>query len=84
MALQVLGLFFLSTLVRAQNDTITAIGLPDPIVAGTFLTFDYVFSIGKAGHVVGTPLRSFNITSKNLPPAAQECHSRVDGWKGGG
>ncbi|KAJ7703661.1 hypothetical protein B0H17DRAFT_1127274 [Mycena rosella] len=51
MALQLLGLCLLSTLVYAQNDNISSIALPDPIVAGTFLTFGYVFEAGKPGHV---------------------------------
>ncbi|KAJ7479064.1 hypothetical protein FB451DRAFT_1365641 [Mycena latifolia] len=67
MALRVLGLFFLSTLAYAQsNDSIAQIGLPETIVAGTFLTFDYLFEAGKAGHVLR------NITAELMVGKAED------------
>ncbi|KAJ7435860.1 hypothetical protein FB451DRAFT_1461378 [Mycena latifolia] len=67
MALRVLGLFFLSTLAYAQsNDSIAQIGLPETIVAGNFLTFDYLFEAGKAGHVLR------NITAELMVGKAED------------
>ncbi|KAJ7110731.1 hypothetical protein C8R43DRAFT_1243075 [Mycena crocata] len=50
MALRPLFLLFLSTLVLSQNDSITDISFPDPVVAGDFLHFAYQYHIGKVGH----------------------------------
>jgi hypothetical protein len=57
MALRSFGLLFLSTLVSSQTATIgniTQIGIPDKIIAGDFLTFNYLFEAAKAGQEVRT------------------------------
>ncbi|KAJ6632310.1 hypothetical protein B0H10DRAFT_1976913 [Mycena sp. CBHHK59/15] len=66
MALHALGLCLFATFAyAASNDSIVNIQLPDPIVAGNFLTFDYLFE-GDVGHVLR------NITAELMVGKAED------------
>ncbi|KAJ6570809.1 hypothetical protein DFH09DRAFT_1462714 [Mycena vulgaris] len=52
MTLRALGMLILSTLAYAQNASISNFGFPDPVVAGDFLTFSYLFEVGQVGNVL--------------------------------